>query len=206
MHLPCWILYRTRLQLARCSFAGSTSRYSNTRGMQPIVASQSSRSYKPKAPTGCIRWCCGQSEIIVMRLLFFEILDIYIELADCCRPHCLMRPTAGIMGKWQGASVLVALCTVLALWACPLLSATVPSNPLPPSNPKCVDFAAWSTPQFMPKNCYTVLARFTVDVVDRRPITPYEFLAPGIKPTAIFSPLVTPRKYYYGQHYQCTNT
>ncbi|KAI4135210.1 MAG: hypothetical protein LQ341_005910, partial [Variospora aurantia] len=104
-----------------------------------------------------------------------------------------MAPTA----EQDGFIVLAVLWAILALWSNPVSSAMLPPNPLPPSNPRCVDYPSWSTPIFLPKNCYTALARFSSQEVEKHNTRPFEFIAPRTRPLTPFDSAATPRKYFY---------
>ncbi|KAL8968618.1 MAG: hypothetical protein Q9197_004788, partial [Variospora fuerteventurae] len=102
-----------------------------------------------------------------------------------------------LTAEQHGFTVLAVLCAILALWYNPVSSAMLPPNPLPPSNPRCVDYPSWSTPIFLPKNCYTALALFSGQEVEKHLTRPFEFIAPRTRPLTSFDSAATPRKYFY---------
>lgn len=88
---------------------------------------------------------------------------------------------------------------LLALWLSSAPAAVLAPNPLPPSSLKCVDYSTWSTPNFMPKDCYTILARFDTHEVQKYGSTPFEFLQFKTPSSTPFRKVGTPRKYYFGE-------
>lgn len=100
--------------------------------------------------------------------------------------------------SWSWSILPVLLCLGVAARGKPVAPPLSAPNPLPPSEVKCISNAAWSTPDFLPKNCYTTLARFHGRMIDEHGLmVPHEFLAPGTRGTTIFPQVKTPRKYYY---------
>jgi len=101
---------------------------------------------------------------------------------------------------WQSYFLLVLVHAVLAFAATPGASLASSPNPLLPTNPRCIDDIAWSSPDFKPKDCYSVLIRFQAqEIVDSHGLdVPVEFLAPGTPGKTVFTRALTPRKYYFG--------
>ncbi len=107
------------------------------------------------------------------------------------------------MGKltfWQSYFLLVLVHAALAFAATSVPSIASSPNPLPPTNPRCIDDPAWSSRDFKRKDCYSVLIRFQAqEIIDSHGlIVPVEFLAPGTPGKTIFTRALTPRKYYFG--------
>jgi len=96
--------------------------------------------------------------------------------------------------------LLVLVHAAIAFAATSVPSRAPSSNPLPPTNPRCIDNPAWSSRDFKRKDCYSVLVRFHAQEIEESHgiIVPLEFLAPGTPGRTVFTRVLTPRKYYFG--------
>lgn len=100
----------------------------------------------------------------------------------------------------QSYFLLIFLHAALAFATTSIRSIASPPNPLPPTNPRCIDDPAWMSREFKPKDCFNVLLRYQAQEIpdSHGHIIPIEFLAPGTPGVTVFTRAMTPRKYYFG--------
>ncbi len=100
----------------------------------------------------------------------------------------------------QSYFLLLLVHAALIFATTPVPSIASSLNPLPPTNPRCIDNQAWSSRDFNPKDCYNVLIRYQAqEIINPHGLTiPVEFLAPGTPGVTVLTRAWTPRKYYFG--------